>query len=77
MALGSHPQSTTPRAPLKFKLAPGDDLGLDFVDRELKTVHSLSLNNLPTRRTLGLRAAWLPVVLVRGVSFRGGLIVAR
>ncbi len=25
---------------LKFKLAPGDDLGLDFVDRELKTVHA-------------------------------------
>jgi hypothetical protein len=25
---------------LKFKLADGDDLGLDFVDRELKTVHA-------------------------------------
>ncbi len=25
---------------LKFKLRPGDDLGLDFVDRELKTVHA-------------------------------------
>jgi hypothetical protein len=25
---------------LKFKLSPGDDLGLDFVDRELKTVHA-------------------------------------
>ncbi|MEQ1749889.1 MAG: family 16 glycoside hydrolase [Prosthecobacter sp.] len=25
---------------LKFKLAYGDDLGLDFVDRELKTVHA-------------------------------------
>lgn len=25
---------------MKFKLAPGDDLGLDFVDRELKTVHA-------------------------------------
>lgn len=25
---------------LKFKLGPGDDLGLDFVDRELKTVHA-------------------------------------
>jgi hypothetical protein len=28
------------RVSLKFKLAPGDDLGLDFVDRELKTVHA-------------------------------------
>lgn len=25
---------------MKFKLAAGDDLGLDFVDRELKTVHA-------------------------------------
>jgi len=25
---------------LKFKLGPGDDLGIDFVDRELKTVHA-------------------------------------
>ena len=25
---------------MKFKLRPGDDLGLDFVDRELKTVHA-------------------------------------
>ena len=25
---------------LKFKLAAGDDLGVDFVDRELKTVHA-------------------------------------
>ncbi|MEZ5941296.1 MAG: family 16 glycoside hydrolase [Planctomycetaceae bacterium] len=25
---------------LKFKLRPGDDLGIDFVDRELKTVHA-------------------------------------
>ncbi len=25
---------------LRFKLGPGDDLGLDFVDRELKTVHA-------------------------------------
>ncbi len=25
---------------LKFKLSEGDDLGLDFVDRELKTVHA-------------------------------------
>lgn len=25
---------------LKFKLRPGDDLGLDFVDRQLKTVHA-------------------------------------
>ncbi|MDZ4290279.1 MAG: hypothetical protein U0984_20100 [Prosthecobacter sp.] len=25
---------------LKFRLAAGDDLGLDFVDRELKTVHA-------------------------------------
>lgn len=25
---------------LRFKLRPGDDLGLDFVDRELKTVHA-------------------------------------
>lgn len=25
---------------MKFKLAEGDDLGLDFVDRELKTVHA-------------------------------------
>ena len=25
---------------LKFKLRPGDDLGLDFVDRECKTVHA-------------------------------------
>ncbi|UUO05359.1 hypothetical protein M4951_18495 [Blastopirellula sp. J2-11] len=25
---------------MKFKLGPGDDLGLDFVDRELKTVHA-------------------------------------
>jgi hypothetical protein len=25
---------------LKFKLGSGDDLGLDFVDRELKTVHA-------------------------------------
>lgn len=25
---------------LKFKLGPGDDLGLDFVDRQLKTVHA-------------------------------------
>ena len=25
---------------LKFKLGPADDLGLDFVDRELKTVHA-------------------------------------
>ena len=25
---------------LRFKLAPGDDLGVDFVDRELKTVHA-------------------------------------
>lgn len=25
---------------LKFKLADGDDLGLDFVDRQLKTVHA-------------------------------------
>jgi len=25
---------------LKFKLGPGDDLGLDFVDREVKTIHA-------------------------------------
>lgn len=25
---------------MKFKLGPGDDLGLDFVDRQLKTVHA-------------------------------------
>ncbi len=25
---------------MKFKLGPGDDLGLDFVDRELKSVHA-------------------------------------
>jgi hypothetical protein len=25
---------------LKFKLGDGDDLGVDFVDRELKTVHA-------------------------------------
>jgi hypothetical protein len=25
---------------MKFKLKPGEDLGLDFVDRELKTVHA-------------------------------------
>jgi hypothetical protein len=25
---------------LKFKLGPGDDLGIDFVDRECKTVHA-------------------------------------
>jgi hypothetical protein len=25
---------------LKFKLRPGDDLGVDFVDRQLKTVHA-------------------------------------
>jgi len=25
---------------LKFKLGPGDDLGVDFVDRQLKTVHA-------------------------------------
>ena len=25
---------------LRFKLKPGDDLGLDFVDRQLKTVHA-------------------------------------
>jgi hypothetical protein len=38
---------------LRFKLGPGDDLGLDFVDRELKTVHAghlcvarVTLNNL-------------------------------
>ncbi len=28
------------RVELKFKLDAGDDLGLDFVDRELKTVHA-------------------------------------
>ena len=25
---------------LRFKLSDGDDLGLDFIDRELKTVHA-------------------------------------
>jgi hypothetical protein len=30
---------------LKFKLAKGDDLGIDFVDRELKTVHAGHLCN--------------------------------
>lgn len=30
---------------LRFKLAEGDDLGLDFVDRELKTVHAGHLCN--------------------------------
>lgn len=30
---------------LRFKLDPGDDLGVDFVDRELKTVHAGHLCN--------------------------------